>query len=45
MNKLIEDKRAYTVFEEINTYPAVVYLKKVDPSLAGNGVQQLRRAR
>ena len=37
--KLIEDKRAYTVFKELNTYPAVVYLKKVNhpsPATAGN---------
>ncbi len=39
VNRLIEDKRAYTVFKEINTYPAVVYLKKVNhpsPATAGN---------
>ncbi|MDE3129053.1 MAG: 4Fe-4S dicluster domain-containing protein [Gemmatimonadota bacterium] len=39
VNKLIEDRRAYTVFKEINTYPAVVYLKKVNhpsPAAAGN---------
>ncbi len=30
VNRGIEDKRAYTVFESINTYPAVVYLKKVN---------------
>ncbi len=39
VNKLIEDKRAYTVFKEINTYPAVVYLKKVNhptPGTASN---------
>jgi molybdopterin-containing oxidoreductase family iron-sulfur binding subunit len=27
--KMIEDRRAYHVFEELNTYTAVVYLKKV----------------
>jgi molybdopterin-containing oxidoreductase family iron-sulfur binding subunit len=27
--KLVEDRRAYHVFEELNTYTAVVYLKKV----------------
>jgi anaerobic selenocysteine-containing dehydrogenase/Fe-S-cluster-containing dehydrogenase component len=38
VNRLIEDKRAYTVFKEINTYPAVVYLKKVNhPSPASAG--------
>jgi molybdopterin-containing oxidoreductase family iron-sulfur binding subunit len=26
---LVEDRRAYHVFEELNTYTAVVYLKKV----------------
>ena len=39
VNRLIEDRRAYTVFKEINTYPAVVYLKKVNhpsPATAGN---------
>jgi molybdopterin-containing oxidoreductase family iron-sulfur binding subunit len=29
VTKLVEDKRAYHVFEELNTYTAVVYLKKV----------------
>jgi molybdopterin-containing oxidoreductase family iron-sulfur binding subunit len=28
--KQIEDRRAYHVFEELNTYTAVVYLKKVN---------------
>jgi molybdopterin-containing oxidoreductase family iron-sulfur binding subunit len=28
--KLVEDRRAYHVFEELNTYTAVVYLKKVN---------------
>jgi hypothetical protein len=27
--KLAEDRRAYHVFAELNTYTAVVYLKKV----------------
>ncbi len=30
VTKLLEDKRAYHVFEELNTYTAVVYLKKVN---------------
>jgi len=30
VTKLIEDERAYHVFEELNTYTAVVYLKKVN---------------
>ncbi len=29
VTKLAEDRRAYHVFEELNTYTAVVYLKKV----------------
>jgi anaerobic selenocysteine-containing dehydrogenase/Fe-S-cluster-containing dehydrogenase component len=29
LTKLIEDRRAYHVFEELNTFTAVVYLKKV----------------
>jgi anaerobic selenocysteine-containing dehydrogenase/Fe-S-cluster-containing dehydrogenase component len=29
VSSLVEDKRAYHVFEELNTYTAVVYLKKV----------------
>jgi molybdopterin-containing oxidoreductase family iron-sulfur binding subunit len=28
--KLAQDRRAYHVFEELNTYTAVVYLKKVN---------------
>ena len=28
--KLVNDERAYHVFEELNTYTAVVYLKKVN---------------
>jgi Fe-S-cluster-containing dehydrogenase component len=30
VTKLIDDERAYHVFEELNTYSAVVYLKKVN---------------
>ncbi|MEX1185179.1 MAG: molybdopterin-dependent oxidoreductase [Gemmatimonadaceae bacterium] len=30
VTKLIDDERAYHVFEELNTYTAVVYLKKVN---------------
>jgi Fe-S-cluster-containing dehydrogenase component len=30
VSKQIEDRRAYHVFEELNTYTAVVYLKKVN---------------
>ena len=30
VTRLIEDERAYHVFEELNTYTAVVYLKKVN---------------
>jgi molybdopterin-containing oxidoreductase family iron-sulfur binding subunit len=30
VTKMIEDERAYHVFEELNTYTAVVYLKKVN---------------
>ena len=29
---MIQDKRAYHVFEELNTFTAVVYLKKVNHS-------------
>ena len=29
VNRLVGDARAYHVFEELNTYTAVVYLKKV----------------
>jgi len=32
VTKMIEDERAYHVFEELNTYTAVVYLKKVNHS-------------
>jgi Fe-S-cluster-containing dehydrogenase component len=32
VTKMIHDKRAYHVFEELNTYTAVVYLKKVNHS-------------
>ena len=30
VSKLVEHDRAYHVFEELNTYTAVVYLKKVN---------------
>jgi len=34
--KMVEDRRAYHVFEELNTFTAVVYLKKVNhPAAAG----------
>ncbi len=33
--KLIDDERAYHVFDELNTYTAVVYLKKVNHPRAG----------
>ncbi|HVB32700.1 MAG TPA: 4Fe-4S dicluster domain-containing protein [Gemmatimonadaceae bacterium] len=39
VTKLIEDRRAYHVFTELNTYPAVTYLKKVNhptPATAAN---------
>ena len=32
VTKMIQDKRAYHVFEELNTFTAVVYLKKVNHS-------------
>jgi Fe-S-cluster-containing dehydrogenase component len=32
MTKMLADERAYHVFEELNTYTAVVYLKKVNHS-------------
>ena len=32
----VNDERAYHVFEELNTYTAVVYLKKVNHPAAGN---------
>jgi molybdopterin-containing oxidoreductase family iron-sulfur binding subunit len=36
VTKLIEDRRAYHVFEELNTFTAVVYLKKINhPAPAG----------
>jgi molybdopterin-containing oxidoreductase family iron-sulfur binding subunit len=36
VTKLIEDRRAYHVFEELNTFTAVVYLKKINhPASAG----------
>ena len=34
VTKMIADKRAYHVFEELNTFTAVVYLKKVNHSVA-----------
>jgi molybdopterin-containing oxidoreductase family iron-sulfur binding subunit len=34
VTKMIEDKRAYHVFEELNTFTAVVYLKKVNHPVA-----------
>ena len=33
--KLANDRRAYHVFEELNTYTAVVYLKKVNHPAPG----------
>ena len=33
--RLAQDRRAYHVFEELNTYTAVVYLKKVNHPGAG----------
>ncbi len=36
VTKLIDDRRAYHVFEELNTFTAVVYLKKINhPASAG----------
>lgn len=35
VTQLIEDRRAYHVFEELNTFTAVVYLKKVNHPSAG----------
>ena len=35
VNRLIEDRRAYHVFEELNTFTAVVYLKKVNHPAPG----------
>jgi molybdopterin-containing oxidoreductase family iron-sulfur binding subunit len=35
VTQLIEDRRAYHVFEELNTFTAVVYLKKVNHPAAG----------
>jgi molybdopterin-containing oxidoreductase family iron-sulfur binding subunit len=43
--KVIEDKRAYHVFEELNTYTAVVYLKKVNHAAgSGGGTPQAAHA-
>ena len=36
--KLAADRRAYHVFEELNTYTAVVYLKKVNHPAPSAGV-------
>jgi molybdopterin-containing oxidoreductase family iron-sulfur binding subunit len=36
--KLVNDERAYHVFEELNTYTAVVYLKKINHPSASSGV-------
>jgi molybdopterin-containing oxidoreductase family iron-sulfur binding subunit len=33
--KLAEDRRAYHVFEELNTFTAVVYLQKVNHTAGG----------
>jgi Fe-S-cluster-containing dehydrogenase component len=38
VTKLIDDERAYHVFEELNTYTAVVYLKKVNHPREGAAV-------
>jgi anaerobic selenocysteine-containing dehydrogenase/Fe-S-cluster-containing dehydrogenase component len=35
VGKMIEDERAYHVFEELNTYTGVVYLKKVNHPAGG----------
>jgi len=35
VNELIEDRRAYHVFEELNTFTAVVYLQKVNHPAPG----------
>jgi molybdopterin-containing oxidoreductase family iron-sulfur binding subunit len=37
--KLVQDQRAYHVFEELNTFTAVVYLKKVNHPAAVGGAQ------
>jgi molybdopterin-containing oxidoreductase family iron-sulfur binding subunit len=38
VSRLAVDRRAYHVFEELNTYTAVVYLKKVNHPAPGAGV-------
>jgi molybdopterin-containing oxidoreductase family iron-sulfur binding subunit len=35
VNRMIQDRRAYHVFEELNTFTAVVYLKKVNHPAPG----------
>ena len=37
VTKLAKDQRAYHVFEELNTFTAVVYLKKVSHPAGGEG--------
>jgi molybdopterin-containing oxidoreductase family iron-sulfur binding subunit len=38
--RMVEDKRSYHVFEELNTYTAVVYLRKVNhPAAAGSAAE------
>ena len=43
MAQLVKDRRAYHVFEELNTYTAVVYLKKVNHPAAGAPRRGIRR--
>jgi molybdopterin-containing oxidoreductase family iron-sulfur binding subunit len=38
ITRLVEDKRSYHVFEELNTYTAVVYLRKVNHPAGGGAV-------
>ena len=49
VSQQVEDRRAYHVFEELNTYTAVVYLKKVnpngDPAKANEGMPRPNIAR
>ena len=40
--QIVKDQRAYHVFEELNTFTAVVYLKKV--TSPGSAAQQRRHA-
>ncbi len=42
--QLASDRRAYHVFEELNTYTAVVYLKKVNHPTPGGAAAQAPRA-